>query len=209
MPDLKHVGRMATNKRKVAVAFRTIPGDATSALVIPTESLTDAEHDALMKVIESNAGQTAYELGEALDRASLPETRDSMLVSFHRRGILVKVSTEQVEMIPNASTSILLSDLNKIVAEQRGVSIEDLTISPKQSNTAEVQELGSVSEMPQPTEAPQPAQSADDPGVLTDEALAAQYRSQADALYKEAKRLREEAETLSPTKKKSLGKKTT
>ena len=209
MPDLKHVGRMTNNKRRVAVAFRTIPGDSSSALVIPTESLSDRDHDALMKVVESNAGQSAYELGEALDRAALPETNDSMLVNFHKRGILTKISTTNVEMIPNASTSILLSDLNKMVAEQRGVSIEDLSISPEQRNNAEVQELGSVSEVAQPTEAPQTAQSADDPGVLTDEDLAAQYRSQADALFKEAKRLREEAETLSPTKKKSLGKKTT
>ena len=39
--------------------------------------------------------------------------------------------------------------------------------------------------------------------VLTDEALAAQYRSQADSLFKEAKTLREQAEQLVPTKRKS------
>ncbi len=38
---------------------------------------------------------------------------------------------------------------------------------------------------------------------LDDEALAAQYRSQADTLFKEAKRLREQAEDLVPTKKKA------
>ena len=38
---------------------------------------------------------------------------------------------------------------------------------------------------------------------LTDEQLAAQLRSDADRMYKEAKRLRAEAEDLSPTKKKS------
>jgi hypothetical protein len=40
-------------------------------------------------------------------------------------------------------------------------------------------------------------------GVLSDEDLAAQYRSQADAMFKEAKRLREQAEELAPTKKKT------
>jgi hypothetical protein len=45
-------------------------------------------------------------------------------------------------------------------------------------------------------------------GVLTDESLAAQYRSQADALFKEAKILREQAEELVPTKKKPTVKKT-
>ena len=39
--------------------------------------------------------------------------------------------------------------------------------------------------------------------VLTDEVLAAQYRSQADSLFKEAKTLREQAEELVPTKRKS------
>jgi predicted ATP-grasp superfamily ATP-dependent carboligase len=38
--------------------------------------------------------------------------------------------------------------------------------------------------------------------VLDDAALAAQFRSQADALYKEAKALRDQAEELVPTIKK-------
>ena len=206
MADLKHVGRLTRNKRKVAVVFRTLPNDPMSALVIPTENLKDSEHDALMRVIESNAGQTAYELGEALDRASLPETSDSMLVSFHKRGILSKVSTADVEMVPNSSSVVVLKELNQMIANQRGVSIEDLTIAPSASKNVEVQQVGTVSEMPN---AQSLDQSASDNGVLTDEDLAAKYRSQADALYKEAKRLREEAETLSPTKKKSIGKKVT
>ena len=40
-------------------------------------------------------------------------------------------------------------------------------------------------------------------GQLTDDQLAAQMRSQADRFYKEAARLRKEAETLSPKKEKS------
>ena len=44
---------------------------------------------------------------------------------------------------------------------------------------------------------------APDNAALSDEDLAASYRSQADRMYKEAKRLREQAEELVPTKKKS------
>ena len=44
--------------------------------------------------------------------------------------------------------------------------------------------------------------------VLSDEDLAAQYRSQADSLYKEAKALRAQAEDLVPTTKKSKAKAT-
>ena len=45
------------------------------------------------------------------------------------------------------------------------------------------------------------AQTARNTEALSDEQLAAQMRSQADRFYKEAARLRKEAETLSPTKK--------
>jgi hypothetical protein len=38
--------------------------------------------------------------------------------------------------------------------------------------------------------------------VLTDTDIAKSYRSQADAMYKEAARLRKEADALDPTKKK-------
>jgi len=41
-----------------------------------------------------------------------------------------------------------------------------------------------------------------DGAVIDDATLAAQYRSQADTMFKEAKRLREQAEELVPTKKK-------
>ena len=57
-------------------------------------------------------------------------------------------------------------------------------------------------------EAPAPLQAPQD-GVLTDEQLAAQYRSQADALFKEAQSLRKQAEELVPTKKTAATKKTT
>ena len=40
-------------------------------------------------------------------------------------------------------------------------------------------------------------------GVISDEELASSYRSQADALFKEAKALREQAEELVPTKRKT------
>ena len=55
------------------------------------------------------------------------------------------------------------------------------------------------------TETPAPVADAES-GVITDEALAASYRSQADRLFKEAKSLREQAEALVPTKKKTTAK---
>ena len=67
--------------------------------------------------------------------------------------------------------------------------------------------VGTVNEMPATdTSVMAEAQAANlqapDDGVISDEDLAANYRSQADRLFKEAKRLREQAEELVPTKKK-------
>lgn len=194
---LKHVGRMVKNKRKVVVAYRVVPGDADSCIVVTTENLMAEEHDALMKAVESDAGQTAYEFAELMARTRLPDGRN-MLVGFHTTGKMVKMATNEIEMTPDSKTSIRLDELNQLVATQKGVSVEDLAIQPNnQSAPATSVETPQVEEA-----AVEPLQAATD-GVLTDEQLAAQYRSQADALYKEAKRLREQAEELAPTKKKT------
>lgn len=192
---LKHVGRIKTNKRKVVVAYKTVPGEPDHCLVVTTENLDSAEHDALMTLVESDAGQNEFEFANAMARSRLPDGR-IMLSGFHTTGKLNKIETNLVEMTPDRSTTIMLDELNKMIAEQRGVGIEDLaTLDMPKEETA-----GSVNEIPSTETAT--AEPASD-GVLSDDQLAAQYRSQADAMFKEAKRLREQAEELVPTKKKA------
>jgi hypothetical protein len=197
---LKHIGRMKNNQRKVIVAYRTIPGDAEHAIVVTTENLAADEHDSLMKLVESNAGQTAYELAEAMARSVLPDGRN-MLAAFHATGKMIKVPTNTVEMTPDTRTTIVLSELNLMIAQQKGVSIDDLALK---GTNKKVETIGTVNEVPTKTETVVEAIQAPVDGVLTDEQIAAQYRSQADALYKEAKRLRDQAEELAPTKKKTV-----
>jgi len=193
---LKHVGRIAATGKKVVVAYRVIPGDPDYCLVIPTQSLEAAQHDDLMKVLESNAGQNAYEFAEAMARTTLSDGLN-MLAGMQRYGKLVKVKTETVEMTPDTQNSILLSELNKTIAEQKGVTVADLALKGPDGQTV------------QPAKETITADPVGDytttnvDGVLSDEDLAAQYRSQADAMFKEAKRLREQAEELAPTKKKT------
>ena len=81
MAEIKHVGQMKGSNEKVAVVYRTVPGDSKSAVVIQTSKIDAADHDALMKVIESNAGQSAFELHEVLGRNMTPDGQ-SMLIKF-------------------------------------------------------------------------------------------------------------------------------
>ena len=66
---LKHVGRLKNNKRKLIVAYRVVPGDTNHCVCVTTENLDAADHDTLMTLVESNAGQTAFEFAEVMARA--------------------------------------------------------------------------------------------------------------------------------------------
>ncbi len=194
MANLKHVGRLKNNKRKLIVAYRTLPGDPYSSLVVFTDSLPSDDHDSLIKLVESAVGQDAYELAEAMDRTYLPDGR-RMLVGFHQTGRLFKISTKDVEMTPNINTVVSLDDLNNLIAQQQGVGIEDLSLKP--SDRAQKQPTATPATTPSVVAAPVVEEN------LSKEDLARKMRGQADAMYKEAKRLRELAEELHPTKKKT------
>mgnify|MGYP001020817587 CR=1 FL=1 len=192
---VKHVGRLTTNNRKLVVVYRVIPGDPENCLVIHSENLEAADHDSLMTLVQGEAGQNADELSELMARSTLADGRN-MLGAFHNMGKLTKVPTNIVEMTPSTQSSINLSELNKIIAEQKGVSIEDLAVAPQVPQA-------SASTTTAPSGEVDTAVPVSGEEPLTDEQLAAQYRSQADSLFKEAKRLREQAEELVPTKRKS------
>lgn len=194
MVELKHVGRLKLNGRKVLVAFRTLPGDADYCLVVQTENLTDSQHDALIRVVESSAAQQAYEFGEVLARSSFPDG-SIMLANLHSTGRLMKVKTDEVYMTPTVHTSIALDELNQIIAEQRGCSINDLAIPPETPlpPNVEVQNVAEVADINPPVESLQT-----DAMVLTDEMLANKYRADADRLFKEAEELRRMANELVP-----------
>ena len=197
MDNLKHIGRIKATGRKVLVAYRTLPGDSDSALVVQTESLTDAQHDAIMKLVESPAGQNSYEFAEVMGRVNFPEG-GVMLNSLHMMGKLSKIKTSDIEMTPSTKASIGLDQLNQIIAEQRGMSVNDLALG----NRMQVQDIVTVKDVPT-TSVEAETQVANIPeAVLTGPELAINLRSKADAMFKEAKRLRDQAEEIAPTVKK-------
>ena len=196
---LKHVGRMANNQRRVIVAYKVVPNEPDQAIVVTTENLAAEEHDTLMKLVESPAGQEAEDLATVMMRTSLPDG-SNMLARFHTTGKMVKVPTATVQMIPNRNTSILLSELNEAIAQQKGVTVADLAVNSGEAKPSVVAEAATAN-VPEAT-----VPTTD--GVITDEDMAAKLRSDADRLYKEAKALRAQAEELVPTVKKTATKKT-
>jgi len=198
MPNIKHIGRLKTNKRKLVVPYRTIPNDPYSCLVVFVDTLSADEHDSLMRITESAAGQQSYELAEVMNRTFLSDGRN-MLVGFHKTGKLQKIATSDVEMIPNSTSSVGLDELNKLIAEGRGVSLEDLSLKSADPKTEQIPAVV------EPAVAEPITEAVADPTAtvlpLSDEDIAKQLRSQADTMFKEAQRLRKEADELSPAKK--------
>jgi hypothetical protein len=192
--NLKHVGRLKANGRKVLVAYRTLPGDSDSALIVQTETLSDDQHDAIIKLVESPAAQSSYEFAEVMARANFPDG-SIMLANLHVNGQLFKVRTSDIEMIPSNQATVSLDQLNQIIAEQKGISVNDLALGggAQAVNIAKITDLANPDVVENNTKTEKP---------LDDDDLARKFRSDADKLYKEAARLRAEAEKLSPTKKK-------
>ena len=208
--EMKHVGRIKTNGKKCVVVFRTLPGDAYNCLVAPTENLPDSYHDALINLVESSGGQSSNEFGEVMARSQFPDG-SVMLAALHTQGRLVKVSTDQIEMIPNSTTSVQLSELNQIIAEQQGVAVDALSLKsgiatdPKKNPNVEVQEVGTVNNMAKETadvgKTTSSSAAMEEAVDESPEAQAKHFRSEADRLAKQAAEMRRKAEELVPTKK--------
>jgi hypothetical protein len=204
---LKHIGRVKANQRKVVVAYRVVPGEPEQCLIVQTENLSADDHDSLMKAVESSSGQEAYEFGEAMNRTTLPDGRN-MLTGFHTTGKMRKFPTNLIEMQPDRQTKIMLDELNRIIAEQKGVTINDLALKGPDGETTASETPSSDPVAAYTTDPVVEASPEVTPDILTDDLLAKQYRSQADRLSKEAAELRRQAEDLVPTKKKAAPKKT-
>jgi carbamate kinase len=179
------------------IAYRTLPGEAHYCLIVPTENLPDLYHDALINLVESNAGQEAYEFAEAMDRTQFPDG-SRMLPALHATGRLLKVATGAIEMTPTTGYSLLLSELNQVIAEQRGVSVDDLSLKESlEDKVKEPKKAEPVAEVVSTTIVEAEPTTFDSP-----ESEAKHYRSQADKLAKQAAEMRRKAEELVPTKKK-------
>ena len=199
MKNLKHVGKIKNTGSKVLVVFRTLPGESNMALVVQTSPLSDQYHNAIIDLVDQDVAQDAWEFGEILFTRPFPDGRP-MLQALQADNRLIKVATDSVIMTPTPNSEISLHELNSFIAEQKNCAIDDLYTftkgaPAKKEGVKKVEDAVSV--------------AASTNEVLTDRDIARNFRSQADAMYKEAARLRKQAEDIDPPAKKATKSKET
>lgn len=201
---LKHVGRIGD--RKVVVLFREVPEQEHMALVVYTETLPAAWHDAFMKVIEDAPAQQAEEVSEVLARNTFPDGR-VMLHTLHQEGMIKRVQSEFVLMTPSTGhPGIRLDELNKLIKQIKagGESAEKLAELDANAGLAKqppLRDAAGRKAVNQPAPAPTSAGALDD-STLANNLLsqAAKMESEAKGLLAESARLRKEAEGMAPSK---------
>jgi hypothetical protein len=199
MKTIKHIGKLKNTGSKVIVVFRTLPGESQSALVLGTHSLPDMYHDALIQLVESEQGQNSNEFGEIMFIRKFPDGR-SMLSAMQQDNRLQKVPTNMVIMTPTLNSSIPLDELNLIIAQQKNIPVDELASLVSGGKPYSKSSEPAKIDNNLPTDK---IKENIDNTVLTDKDLARNFRSQADALYKEAAKLRKQADELDPPQKKT------
>ena len=197
MAFIKHVGKHSD--KKVVVVFREVPGQEHMALVVYTDTLVSSIHDTLINVLESNMGQTADHLGEALDRSTLPDGRN-VLHALHEEGLLKKVQTSQVILTPTAKSAARLDEINSIIRDQK-------VGNDAAKRAAQLDESAGLVD---PTAKNRPVENSgalDDASIATD-LIAQSQRMAAEAkgLEAESARLLQEAYELNPSLNPNAGK---
>ena len=213
MAFIKHVGRMGD--RKLCVLFRQVPGEDHMCLIIHPEILPAHWQDAIQKVIESDIGQTADELANAMHRSLLPDGRP-ILETLHNERMIKKVRTADVIMTPTTNSSIRLDELNKMLNEmkQGDEAIKRMAqndasrgmVEPGVKRAAEAAYKKDRAEKADPNYVAPPVLKAGQDGALTDRDIAANMLAQAKAMelnakqmVAEAARMKKDAERMDPT----------
>lgn len=192
MSFIRHVGKHGD--RKIAIIFREVPGEPHMALVTYTETLNQHIHDPMMRCIESDIGQNAKELADALNRTLTHDGRP-ILQLLHMEGLLKKVNTDNVVVTPNSNTKIKLSELNKILNEmtQGEQAVKRMAELDQSRGLQDPADVARRLRGDMPTK---DARVAPSQGALGDSDLANNLREQAAKMTAEAKGLMAEADRL-------------
>ena len=209
MATMKHIGRITNTGMKCIVVFRELYDekgnvvDNNNCLVVETERLPDMEHDDIVRVVESDAAQDANQFYEIAHRSMFSDGIP-MLQGLHNKKYLRKYPTNQVELTPNPSTQILLSEVNEIIRKQAtGMSEADINNSMVNDTDKAPREMGSNTRL-DPTQTIDQAIPTNEP-ALDETAIAQNLLTQADTFLAEAERLKSEAYEMAPDLKPKRG----
>ena len=115
MTFFKHVG--VANNKKVIIIQRQLSGDdAHMAAVLYSDILPSRYHDDVMRVLESDEGQQAYEFRDILQRRMMADG-NNMLQALSQENYIKRVAQNAVIVKPNSKSSIRLDELNKLLNE--------------------------------------------------------------------------------------------
>ena len=215
MAQIKHVGK--NNERKVLVLYREVPGDEHMCLVIYPEVLNAAWQDAIQRVVESDVGQQANQLADALHRSLLPDGRP-ILETLHNERMIKKVRASDIIMTPAPNASIRLDELNKMInemnkgeearkkMEENDASRGMVDPAVKRAAEAKYKEEQLAKQQAAESRYTQPDTfAAPQDGVLSDRAIAANMLAQAKrmeaeatSMIAEAARMKKDAERMVP-----------
>lgn len=106
---MKHVGKVG--EKPCVVLYREVPGESDFALIVQTTNLPDAQHDALMNIVQSAEAQEANEIADVLDRRQFSDG-SNMLQQLHFDKRIEKVSVNLVNLTPTPADSISLAEVN-------------------------------------------------------------------------------------------------
>ena len=190
MAMTKHVGRLVSTGKKVAVIFRYIYDDEgkvtdkTHALAVDTDALPNMWADAFMEAVLSTEGQDTVDFYKVCMRKTLPDGR-FILPALVQEGRMRKIRTNDIMMEPDKQVRIPLNILNEnLEAIDKGepepsgnlTSADAIAEVDKREATGANETLGNNAQ----------------------ETRAYQLRSQANMLRIDAERMDEEAQMLHP-----------
>lgn len=187
---IKHVGKH--NDKKIVLLFREVPDESHMCLLVYSDLLPRAYHDEIMKLVESRAGQDAKSFSDVLHRSSFNDGSNCLL-TLHKSGWIKKVRTDQVRMVANQRSSVMLNELNKILNELEAGEAAKQQMEEIQRGTKKSKPETPIREVGMP--APEAISTSMD-GILSDADLAKDRLRQAERMRADAARLLAEAETL-------------
>ena len=202
---LKHVGKHGD--RKVCILFRQVPGEDHMCLLVYPETLPVHWQDTIQKVLESDIGQQAEELADALHRSLLPDGR-AILETLHQERMIKKVRTSDVIITPRTDAKIRLDELNKMLNEMklgdaavRKMAENDASrglVDPTVKRRAEAEFKAGQQAKADALRAPQDAALSDRDIAANMVFQAKKMEAEATAMIAEASRMKKEASRMDP-----------